>query len=466
MTSARLVDLVASLAERDPGCEDRDGVGAILRDLNRLTGWVDARKLACTRQLRRLEAEGRCETVGSALIDESRHSAAEANRTLERERVCNLLPGLEDRLATGAVSADHLDVLARLTKNLSDRDLSDLQARGDEVLATTGGWVSECERKAKQLIDGIRTANRPDHAADELNRQREQSHVKRWTDKISGLRMTLLGLDPIRDTTIHNVIDAHLARLRTDPGNDQTPFPALHAQAVVNAITDTSTGNTTSDGEGGGSCVSVPEIVIHTDLQTLAHGPHPDTLCETIDGVPVAPAALQRSACDAVLQAVVVNPDGTFDELCAEQRLASRQQRRALAAMYATCAHPHCTVPFSRCRIHHLIPWQHGGRTVLANLIPVCEHHHHQIHEGGWTLTMTPDRTTTWTRPDNTVWWTGNSTNRQSTNPAPSNPPPDPPPDRPPDAPPNHPPDPPCRPSGGPKPADPRSITWLQPTLC
>ena len=82
--------------------------------------------------------------------------------------------------------------------------------------------------------------------------------------------------------------------------------------------------------------------------------------------------------------------------------------------MYTTCAHPHCTVAFSQCRIHHIIWYTHGGATILANLLPVCEtHHHHLLHEGGWTVTMTDDGTVTWTRPDGTVWMIHPSINRQ-----------------------------------------------------
>ena len=75
--------------------------------------------------------------------------------------------------------------------------------------------------------------------------------------------------------------------------------------------------------------------------------------------------------------------------------------------MHRTCAHPDCTVGFSACRIHHVRWWwEHWGPTDIDNLIPLCERHHHEVHEGGWGLSMTPDRVATWTRPDGTVFWT------------------------------------------------------------
>ncbi|CAN5582213.1 hypothetical protein BH23ACT3_BH23ACT3_17680 [soil metagenome] len=107
-----------------------------------------------------------------------------------------------------------------------------------------------------------------------------------------------------------------------------------------------------------------------------------------------------------------------------KRRLATRAQRQALRAMYTTCAHPQCWRPFSWCRIHHVVWWELGGDTDLANLLPLCDQHHHQVHEGGWSLSMTPDRIVTWRTPGGTVWFVGDTRNRP---PATWDPPPDPP---------------------------------------
>ena len=95
------------------------------------------------------------------------------------------------------------------------------------------------------------------------------------------------------------------------------------------------------------------------------------------------------------------------------RRTANRAQRRALRAMHRTCAHPECTVTFEACRIHHVTPWlRPRGDTDISNLLPLCETHHHSVHEGGWGLTITPDRTATWTRPDGTHHHTGPTNDR------------------------------------------------------
>jgi HNH endonuclease len=59
------------------------------------------------------------------------------------------------------------------------------------------------------------------------------------------------------------------------------------------------------------------------------------------------------------------------------------------------------------CDIHHVIPWQQGGRSELDNLVPLCSRHHHHVHEGGWTLTLHPNRHIDLLRPDGTPHTTG-----------------------------------------------------------
>lgn len=127
---------------------------------------------------------------------------------------------------------------------------------------------------------------------------------------------------------------------------------------------------------------------------------------------------MRRVACDADIIPVVLDGEGVVLDHGRAKRLATAEQRTAIEAMQATCSHPDCTVTIDDCRIHHLRPWHRGGRTDLADLAPVCEPHHHLVHEGGWTLTMTPDRVATWTRPDGEMYWTGTVDDRRVSAPA------------------------------------------------
>ena len=133
---------------------------------------------------------------------------------------------------------------------------------------------------------------------------------------------------------------------------------------------------------------------------------------------------MRRLCCDADLIPVVFGGDGVPLDVGRACRLATADQRRALAAMYARCAHPGCDVAYQHCRIHHAADWTVKlgptdadwtvklGPTDLDNLIPLCKLHHVLVHEGGWTLTLHPDRTITLIRPDGTIHYHGPSINR------------------------------------------------------
>jgi hypothetical protein len=401
MNDAGVLVAVEALLGSDPDVADREALGEIVRSAATLRSFVDLVDVRCNRRAAQLAAEGQSESPLAVLMDEGRRSGREAKAAQERDRVCSEFPEFEDALAAGGCSSDHLDVLARLTRDLSDAERSDLHAvTPDLVASATTDYVSQFERRTKDVIAHIRSINAPSDESAELDRQREQSHLKRWTDKPTGMKMTLLALDPLRDAAFHSVVDAHLARLRQDPGNAMVPFAQLQVDAVVAAV---------SVGEPEHR---IPEVVIHVDHESACHGRHEHTLCETSDGTPLPVATAQRLCCEAIISAVIVDPDGSVRALCADRRTANRHQRRALRAMYRTCAHPHCEVGFDHCRIHHVIWWTNGGRTELSNLIPLCELHHHLVHEGGWGLELRPDRHVTWTRPDGTIWSAGMSIDR------------------------------------------------------
>jgi predicted restriction endonuclease len=102
----------------------------------------------------------------------------------------------------------------------------------------------------------------------------------------------------------------------------------------------------------------------------------------------------------------VIDADGELN-LGRTTRLANRAQRRALRALYTTCAAPGCSVGVQHCKPHHVHWWRHGGPTDLGNLLPLCSKHHHLAHEGGWLLTLGPNRELTITLPDGQIMRTG-----------------------------------------------------------
>ncbi len=153
-----------------------------------------------------------------------------------------------------------------------------------------------------------------------------------------------------------------------------------------------------------------PEITVVIDTNSLDQNGDP-----TVDwGIPVAVPweRIQNLCRNASVRPVILHKGAVIDadgdlNLGRSTRLANRAQRRALRAIYATCAVPGCTVGFSYTKPHHVHWWRHGGPTDLANLLPLCSKHHHLAHEGRWLLTLSPDRELTITLPDGQIMRTG-----------------------------------------------------------
>ncbi len=119
------------------------------------------------------------------------------------------------------------------------------------------------------------------------------------------------------------------------------------------------------------------------DLDTLTGGLHDASVCETAAAVALPPSAVRRMCCDADLIPVVLGGAAEVLDVGRSRRLATPAQRRAVTALYASCGFPGCTTPVDRCELHHVTDWlHHHGDTDLANLLPLCIHHHHLVHDG------------------------------------------------------------------------------------
>jgi hypothetical protein len=67
--------------------------------------------------------------------------------------------------------------------------------------------------------------------------------------------------------------------------------------------------------------------------------------------------------------------------------------RRALLAQWSTCFWPGCNQPAEWAEGHHIVAWELGGATSLANGALPCGYHHQVIHRDGWRLEKFPDGT-------------------------------------------------------------------------
>ncbi|GAB3547311.1 hypothetical protein GCM10027404_09080 [Arthrobacter tumbae] len=96
--------------------------------------------------------------------------------------------------------------------------------------------------------------------------------------------------------------------------------------------------------------------------------------------------SIRKLACDADILPLVLGGKGQVLDIGRTQRLFPPHLRRALVARDKGCAFPDCTTPATWCEAHHTIPWATGGTTNLNHGVLLCSWHHHQIHQGNWTV--------------------------------------------------------------------------------
>ena len=409
----------ARLLEVEVDTLDRADLDRAVALSSRLRSWHDSFDLRCARRARALQLEGKSAGADAMFSRAGKKSSREGATIAQRADVGEQLPAFGDGLARGDVSAGHLDALATVRQRLDDTTRERLDEHADELLGFAAHErVDVFARRCRELAARLTL---PTSDADELDAQRARANVKRWVDKRSGMHHTHLELDPLRDATVWGAIHAVLARGRRRDGNAGTPWQQMQVDAFVEAVQGGAIADPDDDPRPERTDAAlrrlelrIPEVTVLVDFQTIVAGLHPCGVCETEDGVPLPVSTVRRLCCDAEIIPAVLGTRGELLELGRGARTVNRAQRRALRAMHRTCAHRDCRVPYSACRIHHVRFWvRDRGPTDIDNLLPLCERHHHLVHEGRWTVTMTPDRVATWTRPDGTIDHRGSTIDRR-----------------------------------------------------
>ncbi len=385
------------------------------------------------------------------IANSAQRSNRHGTKVLARAAALTDTPSFSSALEAGSLSGDHVDVFTKVLATL-DRDVKTGFADAAPVLiekaATSGSTPEEFAATLHTTAERIAA----DGGMSRFERQRRATRLRTWTDRASGIWRLSGTFDPDSGARIQGRLEAAMAAmfatiqlvhhadrsgreqdhlralallaLTTGPALKNTTSCETDAETTRNDNADrsgqtdrtdnASDSDRTDQSDGRGHTAGTdewdlfteslgtatkrfgrPEFTVVIDTTNLDPDGHP-----TVDwGIPITIpwSRIRHLSTNADIRPVIVRDGAVIDadgelNLGRTTRLANRAQRRALHAVYATCAVPGCNVSFNHTKPHHLHWWRHGSPTDLANLLPLCSQHHHAAHEGGWILTLGPNR--------------------------------------------------------------------------
>jgi hypothetical protein len=398
----------------------------VLDDVRGLRARLDGIEVEVARRL--------SETSGTAERDVAR-SAQRANRhgakVMARAAAIQNVPSLGDALSSGELGGDHVDAFAKVLGSLDGPTKEGLTEAASAIVASAAASGSTPDEFAATLNAAAQKIA-ADGGMSRFERQRRATRLRTWTDRATGMFRLSGAFDPETGAVLHGRLEAAMAAMfakktpstaPSDPGEKQDHLRALALLALTSGRSTskprTEAASSQETGEWDDYTDTLlaetarfgrPEAVIVIDTTNLDNNGKP-----TVDwGIPVTipwnrvQSFIRRAKLRPVVihNGAVIDADGELN-LGRTTRLASRAQRRALRAIYATCAVDGCNVSFTHTKPHHVHWWRHGGPTDIANLLPLCSKHHHCAHEGGWILTLGTNRELTIELPDGQIMRTG-----------------------------------------------------------
>ena len=374
----------------------------LLRQVRNARGWLDAVEAQISSRMRDIATTV---TPGADAGIADIHgavggvSAAEGRKRDRRAKTLDDAPSFSDALAAGQIGAEHVDGLANALATATDDIKADLLAEQSSLLAAA--TTKTPEEFSRTCRERIRRLER-DHGISRNRQQRRDTFISRRVNRATGMIEGRYAFHPELGNQIFGAVDRQVAAMIAAGERSGDPHYA-NRNYDRNQLAAEALGHLVAGGHDRTRPLEA-DITLIADIRTALTGRlHDHSVCETGDGLPIPPDTVRRLLCNGRLTPVILGEDGVPINVGRTIRHATRAQRRALRTTYRTCAFTGCDTTFDHCEIHHIHWYEHGGPTDLANLLPLCSRHHHLVHEGGWTLHLTPDRTLTITRPDHTT---------------------------------------------------------------
>ena len=409
-SASTLVDRFQRLATADIFALDDGAVARFLADVAGLHRFLQAREIDLNQRLCRLAAQRPGINPEAINAQATGRSAASAGRAVLRADQAAQAPEVKAQMDQGRLSAEHLDAFTAAVRSLEPRLQPVLRALEAQLVAravTERATVEQFRTWVQREVRLIET----DDGKQRLERQKRNTRL-RWRTNLNTGMLDISGqFDPefgaVLLQRLNDQLEVRLRQVRPSecPTDPLDAMDWLRAHAFIDLLT------------GAAAAAGKPEVIVVIDQQTFEQGRHRHSRVDCGPGIDLPIDTIRTIASRARFVPVVINSSGvviaqgepvsSYAQLAEaltnpvsldhgrSRRNASTRQRRALRAMYRTCAIPGCGRHVSITEAHHIHRWEQGGRTDLANLIPLCRHHHDRLHAERWRLDMKADRSIT-----------------------------------------------------------------------
>jgi hypothetical protein len=331
---------------------------------------------------RRLDAMAALDGLGDGgLPSESvarsagKSSARKAKRDRKTAEALREMPKTAQKLAAGEITAEHAEAIAEAAERVGDA------ATVDAELSTKADVPADLfSTRAREYADKHESRDKAEARA---QRQRRNRKAIFGNDKTDGSWSLYATTDTSEGRELRGLIDAEADRLfRDDGGRDNPVRDRTDDQRRFDALA-----NLIRRGASGGAALTGRphhrfQGVVSIPLASYLDPEH--ATGELIGTGPLPRAVVQRILCDAGLDLAIVDPTGNPLWAGRNARTVTAQQWRSLVVRDGGCVI--CGADPTRCEAHHIIWWSHGGPTDITNLVLLCTHHHHQLHDHELTL--------------------------------------------------------------------------------
>jgi len=330
--------------------------------------------------------------IGAWLSTELGYGSSRARGLAEEARRIGAMPELAEKLTAGELNQDQTRVVERTVKAAHGSGI-DASAAVAETLAVI---EREGVGKAKARVRVLEETLAPGTVKDLAARQRARSFLRVGETEDGMVRIDAL-LDAARGTVVRSVIDQMVAgglyARQYDKVERLAEDVATIEQMGAQALTRLAEVYLTASQERRGEAYRPRTLFVTRAPNSVSNSTAdatpglseiPEGCARTVYGQ-LVPADGLPSMRDSASSVLTVDPvggepvalDGRGLDVDPGARLASADQRTALAFRDRECGEPGCSRPVTwSLHAHHETAYQDGGETTMSNPTSLCSEHH------------------------------------------------------------------------------------------